>query len=145
MDLNFRRMARAWRSGSKARAAKRGRAIELPTIDQVEEYLRNQPLRCAYCDKKLTRPQMDHRISLDRGGTADTSNLAFCCKPCNSSKGPLNENEWRALLSFLSTWEDQGAAGSLLSRLRGAFWCYRPVKTARSARNGHTSLSFSMS
>ena len=128
MDLNFRKAARQWRSSSKARAAKLGRELTLPSIDDIESYLRNLPLRCLYCDKKLIKPQMDHKISLSRGGSAETSNLALTCKPCNQGKGPLHESEWLSLLSFLSTWEDQGAAGSLLVRLRGGFWCYRPVK-----------------
>jgi hypothetical protein len=124
-------MARAWRAGSKARAAKLGCVnITLPSIDEVEAHLRAQPLRCLYCDRRLTatgagKPQMDHKQSLSRGGTAGTDNLGLCCKACNSAKGPLNSDEYLSLLSFLSTWEDQDAAKSLLSRLRGAYWCYR--------------------
>jgi 5-methylcytosine-specific restriction endonuclease McrA len=131
--VDFRSMARRWRSGSKARALKLGRMIDLPSIDEVFDHLCSLPvpLRCSYCDVRIYRPQMDHRISLSRGGSAETSNLALTCKPCNLAKGPLNEVEWRSLLSFLDTWEDAGAAKSLLSRLRGAFWCYKPAVRAR--------------
>ena len=120
-------MARGWRSGSKARAAKLGRAIELPSIDQVHEHLKTTPLECAYCGiqlgkSKKTKPVMDHRLPLSRGGDAQLSNMALVCNPCNGAKGPLLEPEFRALLALIRTWEDGGA--SLLIRLRGGFYAW---------------------
>ena len=133
MEPDFRKIARQWRSSNKARAAKLGLAIELPSIDEVEAHLRCQPLRCTYCNRPLNaskagRMNLDHKLPISRGGTAAVHNIALSCRGCNSSKGPLDDSEFRSLLSFLSTWHDQGAAESLLSRLRGAFWCYRPAK-----------------
>ena len=124
-------MARTWRAGSKARAAKLGLALELPSIDEVESYLRNLPLRCSYCERKLSaakssKPQMDHRIPIDRwlrrpevdleigtttvvvSGAAGTANLALACRGCNLSKGNMTEEEFRALRGLVSTWADQG-------------------------------------
>jgi 5-methylcytosine-specific restriction endonuclease McrA len=120
-------MARQWRDSSKRRCAKLGRAIELPSIDQVESYLLTCALLCAYCgivlgSSKKTKPIMDHKQPISRGGTAETDNLGLCCAACNGAKGPLNESEFRELLSLISTWEDKGKA--LLIRLRGGFWSF---------------------
>jgi len=136
MVLNHRLLARRWRDSSKRRMAEAGVPVELPSIDTVEGYLRNQSLVCAYCGARLAlevksrRPEMDHRQPVSRGGTAATSNLALACHSCNASKGPLTSVEFQSLLTLLDTW-DPGAAKSLLTRLKGGFWCYRPTSDQR--------------
>lgn len=135
-SVNFRLMASRWRSSSKRRLADAGVPVELPSIDEVAGYLSHQPLRCNYCqrglslDVKSRRPEMDHSLPVSRGGTAATDNLVLTCHGCNAAKGPLTGQEYRSLLALVDTW-DPGAAASLLSRLRGAFWCYRPTSDFR--------------
>ena len=130
-------MARTWRSSSKARLIELGQADPiLPSIDEVHAHLQSCAKVCTYCGVRLAasgprRPNLDHRHPISRGGDASVANLALACRACNSAKGPLNETEFRSLLAFLGSWDDRAAAESLLSRLRGAYWCYR-VPKARS-------------
>lgn len=50
---------------------------------------------CGYCGD-WTRPlTADHRIPLSRGGLHTISNLIPACRPCNSRKGALTEDEFR--------------------------------------------------
>jgi 5-methylcytosine-specific restriction endonuclease McrA len=123
-------MASQWRSSSKARAAKLGIELTLPSIDCVHQHLLAVPKVCDYCGVrfsrlKKTRMNMDHRFPISRGGSAEVANLALCCRACNAAKGPLSEQEFRELLAVIGTWEDAG--NSLLVRLRGGYWCYRPL------------------
>ena len=126
MDLNFRWMARGWRSGSKARAARLGHDIgALPSIDEVEAHLKVQPLFCFYCGTKLGTSKrgkihMDHKLSISRGGDAALHNLALACHRCNKIKGECSESEFRDLVQLVSYWEDKGK--SLFTRLQLGFF-----------------------
>lgn len=53
---------------------------------------------CYYCGIKLTRviATYDHVIPLSRGGVDDYSNMVWCCKKCNHSKGDRTPAEWYA-------------------------------------------------
>ena len=127
----LRKMARQWRAGSKARAAKGGHNIgTVPSIDEVFDHLKTLPCRCEYCDKALGRrkqnkPNLDHRRPIVRGGDAGIANLVLACWPCNGSKGPLLDSEYRELLVTVASWPDRG--NSLLIRLRGGYWTYREL------------------
>ena len=128
MDLSFRSMARAWRAGSKARAAKIGRPLppeSIPTINEVEAHLRCQPLECIYCRRQLGTSKrgkihMDHKLSISRGGDAALHNLALACHRCNKIKGECSESEFRDLVQLVSYWEDKGK--SLFTRLQLGFF-----------------------
>ena len=120
-NLDFRKMARQWRAGSKARAAKIGRSVEPPSIDEVESYLRNLPPVCEYCGRRLSaskagKPNMDHRLPIARGGGAETANLVLSCSGCNRAKGEMTELEFRSLRGLVSTWKDGGK--DLMRRLK---------------------------
>jgi 5-methylcytosine-specific restriction endonuclease McrA len=127
----LRKMARQWRTSSKSRAAKGGYVIgEIPSIDETHEHLKTLPWKCCYCGKPLgatkqNKPNLDHRRPICRGGDARLSNLGLTCWPCNGSKGPLLEVEFKELLATVKTWPDKGK--SLLIRLRGGYWTYRDV------------------
>jgi 5-methylcytosine-specific restriction endonuclease McrA len=131
MTVDLRKMARQWRAGSKARAEKGGHQIgPIPTIDETHEYLKTLPWECCYCgiklgSKKQNKPNLDHRRPISRGGDAGLANLGLACWPCNGSKGPLLETEFRELLATIGNWPDKGK--SLLIRLRGGYWSYRDV------------------
>lgn len=49
---------------------------------------------CDYCGKDGT--EWDHVIPLSRGGTNEASNKVPCCTRCNTSKGRLTGDEFRA-------------------------------------------------
>jgi len=124
-------MACQWRSSSKARAKKGNYMIgELPSIDETHQHLKALPWVCCYCGTALgsrphNKPNLDHRTPICRGGDARLSNMGLACRPCNGSKGPLNEAEFRDLLAAVAHWPDKGR--SLLIRLRGGYWTYRDV------------------
>jgi len=138
-------MASQWRSSSKRRLAELQVLSEegpkLPSLDAVEEHIRgNFGNGCFYCGARLSETvkkhkiELDHKIPISRGGSAAVANLALTCHACNAAKGPLTAGEFQSLLALVDTW-DPGAASSLLSRLRGAFWCYRPTTDQRSAKS----------
>ncbi len=43
--------------------------------------------RCWYCQKKLHKYHIEHRIPISRGGPHHLSNIVISCPPCNFSKG----------------------------------------------------------
>ena len=157
--MNFRRMASQWRSSSKRRLAEHissssssiseeGAKLLLPSLDETEVAIKGYfSAGCAYCGCRLTasgrgKVEMDHAVPISRGGGAGTENLRLCCHGDNAAKGPLTESEFKSLLALLDTW-DPGAAQSLLVRLKGGYWCYRPTSDAkREKRNTAISSAF---
>ena len=142
--MNFRRMASQWRSSSKRRLAELRPEISgegaklLPSLDETEAAIKGYfSAGCAYCGCQLSasgrgKVEMDHAVPISRGGGAGTENLRLCCHGDNAAKGPLTESEFRSLLLLLDTW-DPGAAQTLLTRLRGGYYCYRPTTDQRAA------------
>jgi 5-methylcytosine-specific restriction endonuclease McrA len=53
---------------------------------------------CAYCGAWTTLTA-DHRLPLSRGGTNSIENILPACGTCNSRKGTMSEEEFRASLS----------------------------------------------
>lgn len=50
---------------------------------------------CAYCGDKADC--VDHIDPIANGGGNSETNLAACCRLCNSSKGAKTLSEWRAM------------------------------------------------
>lgn len=42
--------------------------------------------RCVYCNKKLTRVELDHVVPISMGGGHTADNVAPACRGCNASK-----------------------------------------------------------
>ena len=129
MAKDLRELARRWRTTSRDRAAKLGRELkEVPSIDDVHNYLLSLTLVCAYCgtDVALLRPSnrralsLDHGQPLSRGGTAEIGNCKVCCGPCNRAKGEMTIEEFTDLLRLVRGWSDKGR--SILVRLRLGFY-----------------------
>src|SRR5882672_3972288 len=59
---------------------------------------RRDGLCCHYCKKVISieNSTIDHRTPLMRGGKDDPSNLVLACGTCNSQKGPMTEQEFKA-------------------------------------------------
>ena len=143
-------MASQWRSSSKRRLAEichpeitsssiseeGAKLLLLPSLDETEAAIKGYfSAGCAYCGCRLTasgrgKVEMDHAVPISRGGGAGTENLRLCCHGDNAAKGPLTESEYQSLLLLLDTW-DPGAAQSLLVRLKGGYWVYRPTSDQR--------------
>lgn len=93
----------------------------VPTSKELESWLKSIiPFVCYYTGVPLkpTDFSVDHKQPLNRGGGNEIDNLCVCTKQINTTKGNMTENEFRCLLDFLSSWEDNGEM--VLRRLRMA-------------------------
>ncbi len=62
---------------------------------EVREYLLMKwGYRCAYCQKQVTRWEVDHVIPRSRGGSNRVKNLALACHACNQAKGDRTAAEY---------------------------------------------------
>lgn len=95
----FRRRHReALRPGEQARsslrqARKRNAAGEF-TKEDIDKIFQLQKGRCWYCQEKLEKYHIDHRVPIVRGGTNWPSNLVLACPFCNLSKHDRLPHEW---------------------------------------------------
>ena len=64
---------------------------------------------CRYCDKKMTLRNMvcDHIIPLAKNGNSTVDNLQLICKSCNTRKGPLDEEDFIELMSWVETLKNE--------------------------------------
>lgn len=71
------------------------------TLDQVVVLWEAQQGLCYYCATtiKLDEVSLDHKISLNRGGTHSMLNLAAACQGCNFSKRDMTEAEFFTYLA----------------------------------------------
>lgn len=53
---------------------------------------------CWYCGRAVQRPQitLDHLTPIVRGGTHSLMNIVASCRTCNSAKGAMTLEEFRA-------------------------------------------------
>lgn len=60
---------------------------------------------CKYCGRLMTIRNlvMDHTIPISKGGTSNKENLQIICKPCNTMKGSLEQENFDILLKWLKT------------------------------------------
>jgi 5-methylcytosine-specific restriction endonuclease McrA len=119
-------------SQAKRRAAKNGG--DGVTAAQWRALVAEHNGRCAYrgCEGPLT---MDHRLPLARGGKHEIANILPACRPCNSEKGTLTEEEFRERIRLDAERGIKESGGIYLNQLRNAFRsCGRP-------RNSSTSFS----
>ena len=125
-EIDLRAAARSWRSSSKARSQKLGiTLVTIPSIDEVHIFLQSAEKVCLYCGialnrSKKSRMQLDHKQPVSRGGTANTTNLALTCGPCNRAKGEMSLEEYQSLRFLVTGWEDGGK--SLFVRLRLGYY-----------------------
>lgn len=58
---------------------------------------------CCYCGRRFNPAEltMDHIVPLVRGGRSTKSNIAACCKDCNSKKKHMLPMEWGEYLDSL--------------------------------------------
>lgn len=59
---------------------------------------------CHYCRGRFSPHDltMDHIVPIVRGGKSTKSNVAPCCKSCNTRKQNLIPSEWQAYLTLLA-------------------------------------------
>jgi len=57
------------------------------TRDQWREIKEKFDHRCAYCNRKMDRLEMDHVYPLSKGGAHTVENIVPACRTCNAKKG----------------------------------------------------------
>lgn len=83
---------------------RRSSAVGLPctlTNSSVEDhFIDAYGTLCRYCGTQLTLKNMvyDHIRALSRGFPSDPMNMQWICKTCNTRKGPMDHDEYIALL-----------------------------------------------
>ena len=88
---------RAWRNGVNGKYYPR----------DVARLKRRQDGKCVYCGRPLILFHVDHKIPLSRcremgmvnGNSARSGNLQLLCVECNTAKGGLTDEEYRARLT----------------------------------------------
>lgn len=76
----------------------------------LEELCEMQNWRCDYCrrsmrrkarkDKSWLTATLDHVVPISRGGRNQRSNLVAACSGCNSAKGSMSADEYRAAIAI---------------------------------------------
>ena len=74
--------------------------------------------KCKYCTNRLdvTNIACDHIIPLSMGGESSPNNLQFICNRCNTRKGPLTNDDYTLLLTFLNK-QDEDLRDYVLRKL----------------------------
>lgn len=87
----------------RATASRHKRRTKLQTskfpIEQWKNLLKLFGSHCPYCKTSGHKLTVDHLVPVSAGGTNDIWNLVPCCKPCNSSKGAKDLNDWLPTLT----------------------------------------------
>ena len=90
---------------------------EAGTVDSTVDLGRPNPFEwtCQFCGDPfgLEELSVDHSTPLSMGGGTVLENLLCVCKRCNTDKGELGAEEFKALRALVMGWD---------SRVRGAFW-----------------------
>lgn len=67
----------------------------LPSRALLDELLRSQDARCAYCGVELVPGMhLDHRLPVARGGGNELENLCYACPTCNTRKNAMTDEEF---------------------------------------------------
>lgn len=80
-------------SNRAARSKRRGAAYTSEALEWIASLV--DPM-CVYCGDMAV--EIDHLTPLTRGGTGERSNLAPCCRRCNSRKGAMTRDEYESKL-----------------------------------------------
>lgn len=75
-------------------------------------------ISCPYCERIMRRAlnvplaaSRDHKIPLSRGGTDTADNIEWVCRQCNSDKGSLLPEEYRAVRAGAASRLDKSRKG----------------------------------
>ena len=73
--------------------------------EKCKDFFKNDKgiVECAYCNKELKRPTMEHFIPIHLGGSHTSDNILPVCQSCNSKKSAKNFNEWYPKTDFYDT------------------------------------------
>jgi 5-methylcytosine-specific restriction endonuclease McrA len=86
-----RQIHRAATSRHRTRVAGNGGTF---TADDIVALIEKQRKCCAGCGKRSPNLEVDHIISVEKGGSSDPTNLQLLCRSCNASKGSKDAIAW---------------------------------------------------
>ncbi len=87
------------------------RLLELPSIDDVEEFLHNEDLTRDYITGQripASTMELDHKNPISRGGSLELENIGPLTKRNNKMKGELTDNEYSSLVQLMNSWTEIG-------------------------------------
>lgn len=105
---------------SSKRACKLGQKLPY-TLERFRAYVESglEVDVCHYCAGPIHAGNWsaDHFQPVSRGGSGELTNIYLCCRRCNLAKGPLNGQEYLALLRMLAGWPTE-AMRDVIARLK---------------------------
>jgi hypothetical protein len=116
----------------RRRAASDFQAIDY-TVEDLAQLVTGHPA-CAYCGCLMTPGtfSLDHAVPTSRRPDYSLSNLRPACILCQERKGCLTADEYKELLTLISTWPPR-AGSDLLARLRTGTARYSKSRQQRPA------------
>ena len=112
VDKKSKSARRSWR----ARAIKIGYDLDkVPTRKEIREWLLSQEVDGKFIDYianaevNINSVELDHKVSVSRGGSFSLDNVGITCRYHNNIKGTMNIEEYLELIYLISRWEDNGA------------------------------------
>lgn len=83
---------------------------EVPTTDEITEWLKSIDFTCYFTKVKLDKliMQYDHLHPINRGGSFALSNVATVTPEINQIKGTMSEAEFHELYQLIQGWKDGG-------------------------------------
>lgn len=90
-------------SANRRRCKDVGLECSLTHASVEQDFLLSYGTLCKYCGTQMTLKNMayDHIRALARGFGSFPENMQWICKKCNTRKGPLDDEEYRAFIQFI--------------------------------------------
>lgn len=97
-DNNREHFRAKWRNRDARRRAAKGSH----SVEDIENIVKMQAGRCAYCQRRLAgKYEIDHIEPLSTGGSNDKTNLQALCPPCNRRKGAISPLKYARQIGLL--------------------------------------------
>jgi len=104
---------------------KRSMAMDIKfdiTRKELEKmFLDSYGKQCVYCTNILSIRTIacDHIIPMIKGGESTAINLRLVCKTCNTRKGPLDEEDFKRIIKWISRQSEEVKAYLLRKLAKG--------------------------
>jgi len=112
--------ARQLRDNWRRRAKKVGKEAQVPSSEEILEFLKSQhPFTCYLTNKDLkdSKTEFDHVRGVSRGGDFGLRNVKPVSREANQMKADMLLSEYKSLMKLISHWSQDGR-DRLLRRLR---------------------------
>ncbi len=95
----------ALKSSLKKRSYEHGVIFDITSSELEDLIFESYGKQCKYCETILRINNMvcDHIVPIVKEGDSVKENLQIICRSCNSRKGPLDEKDFKAVISWVNT------------------------------------------